>query len=142
MLVADVANASGSGVTSFEHDLYRVEVTSAGEPLKVTLVWTDPPGSIVSGKRLRNDIDLIVTGPDGTVYKGNQWTPDDVNVPGDKQSAPNPSGRDDVNNVEGVLILAATNAPTTIMTTSANCHSRIGFGASAVPTCFEKYAFS
>eukprot|EP00286_Rhodomonas_abbreviata_P000440 CAMPEP_0181291096 /NCGR_PEP_ID=MMETSP1101-20121128/1777_1 /TAXON_ID=46948 /ORGANISM="Rhodomonas abbreviata, Strain Caron Lab Isolate" /LENGTH=1598 /DNA_ID=CAMNT_0023395449 /DNA_START=240 /DNA_END=5032 /DNA_ORIENTATION=- len=48
-----------------------VERTSAVEPLKVTLVWTDPPGAPVAVAVLVNDLDLTVTGPEGNVLLGN-----------------------------------------------------------------------
>jgi len=49
----------------------------AGVPLKFTLVWTDYPGSSVaaqSSPKLVNDLDLNVTAPNGTRYKGNVFT--------------------------------------------------------------------
>jgi YVTN family beta-propeller protein len=105
LFLADIPSAQGSGLATGDLTIYRVNVTSASSPLKVTLVWTDPPAAPVSGISLRNDLDLIVIAPDGTTtYKGNQWTADDINIPGDKRSAPNPGGRDSLNNVEGVLI--------------------------------------
>lgn len=45
-----------------------------GEPLKVTLVWTDFPGSPGAAKALVNDLDLSVTTPDGTTLFGNALT--------------------------------------------------------------------
>ncbi|MDH3328203.1 MAG: S8 family serine peptidase, partial [Desulfobulbaceae bacterium] len=39
--------------------------------LKVTLVWTDYPGFEGAAKTLVNDLDLLVTSPDGTIYRGN-----------------------------------------------------------------------
>lgn len=39
---------------------------TSGQTLKITLVWTDPPGEI-----LQNDLDLIVIGSDGKEYHGN-----------------------------------------------------------------------
>jgi len=35
------------------------------EPFKVTLAWTDPPGPLLSGKDLVNDLDLSVATPSG-----------------------------------------------------------------------------
>ncbi|HEX3129172.1 MAG TPA: S8 family serine peptidase [Thermoanaerobaculia bacterium] len=43
---------------------------SAGEPLKVTLAWTDFPSTPAASVNLNNDLDLIVTGPSGT-FLGN-----------------------------------------------------------------------
>ena len=42
--------------------------------LRVTLVWTDPPGSLSASKALVNDLDLVVIAPNGTVHMGNGWT--------------------------------------------------------------------
>lgn len=46
-------------------------IDSASERLVVTLVWTDYPGTSGSGIKLVNDLDLLVTAPNGTQYKGN-----------------------------------------------------------------------
>jgi len=40
-------------------------------PFKVTLAWTDPPGTPGNEKVLVNDLDLIVVAPDGKKYLGN-----------------------------------------------------------------------
>jgi len=44
------------------------------EPLYITLVWTDYPGSSGGGVALVNDLDLIVTSPSGAEYKGNVFS--------------------------------------------------------------------
>lgn len=41
-----------------------------GQSLRVALTWTDPPAAVGAEKVLVNDLDLIVTGPNGT-YHGN-----------------------------------------------------------------------
>lgn len=74
----------------------EVSVSSDDEPLRLSLVWTDPEGSTNCSSCLINDLDLIVTAPDGTVYRGNQF--------GGAWSASNPAGRDSINNVENVYI--------------------------------------
>jgi hypothetical protein len=53
-------------------DTYTVFV-DAGEPVRITLCWTDPPGTATTGNDSRsvalvNDLDLKLTGPDGTFY--------------------------------------------------------------------------
>lgn len=45
---------------------------SSADTLRVTLVWTDYPGSLTASKALVNDLDLEVLGPGGTIYYGNQ----------------------------------------------------------------------
>ncbi len=100
--IADVPNPAGlrTGATS----TFQFNVSSSTEPLKVTLAWTDPPGSPSAGVALVNNLNLEITAPNGTVYRGNQWTADNIDVPGDKISAANPTAWDTVNNVEGVVI--------------------------------------
>ncbi|HJZ45520.1 MAG TPA: S8 family serine peptidase [Roseiflexaceae bacterium] len=62
-------------------------VVDSAQPLRIMLAWTDPPGSLSAQTKLVNDLDLIVTGPGGATYRGN-------NVP----------GGDRLNNVEGIVI--------------------------------------
>ena len=49
-----------------EEELSRVVLDEAGRLLKVTLVWTDPPG-----ESLQNDLDLIVRAANGAERHGN-----------------------------------------------------------------------
>ena len=64
---------------------YRI--VNDSEPLRITIVWTDYPSATFVGKTLVNDLDLNVTGPDGS-YLGN--------------------GGDSINNVEQVEIMSPT----------------------------------
>jgi hypothetical protein len=61
-------------------------------PLKVVLVWTDPPSTSLAETNLVNDLDLVVAGPDGT-FLGNQFA-EGVSVRG--------GSGDRLNNVEVV----------------------------------------
>jgi subtilisin family serine protease len=76
----------------------EVSVGSADEPVRFSLVWTDPPGASGCSDCLINDLDLIVTAPDGTVYRGNQFLSD--------WAEPDATGRDATNNVENVFVEA------------------------------------
>src|SRR5438876_4508195 len=73
-------------------------------PLRVTLVWTDPPGNPGAGVKLVNDLDLIVTNLDsGQVFLGNNISAGaDFNQPGDTNAL-----ADFVNNVENVFLQPA-----------------------------------
>ena len=71
------------------------QAVAAGETLKVTLVWTDPPGD-----SLQNDLDLIVTAPDGRELHGNV--------------TPGATGFDRSNNVEQVVVVNSTAGAATI----------------------------
>lgn len=74
------------------------------EPLRVTLVWTDPPGNPAAGVKLVNDLDLVVTNLDtGEVYFGNDIPGGRAfNAPWDTNAPPN---TDVVNNVENVYLM-------------------------------------
>ena len=76
----------------------HVFARSAGEPLKLTLAYTDVPGFPGAIPALVNDLDLEVVAPDGTLYRGNQF--------GAGESVPNPPSSDKLNNVEGILLMA------------------------------------
>ncbi|MFL6199038.1 MAG: S8 family serine peptidase, partial [Thermoanaerobaculia bacterium] len=43
----------------------------SGEALKTTLAWTDFPSTPAASINLINDLDLTVTGPTGTIWRGN-----------------------------------------------------------------------
>jgi hypothetical protein len=62
--------AQHSGVTTGQLVEYTVHV-SAGEPLRVTLTWTDYPSAPGISKALVNDLDLQVVAPGGEVLAGN-----------------------------------------------------------------------
>jgi len=73
-------------------------VQSPGQPLKITLAYTDVPGFPGALPALVNDLDLEVVGPDGTLYRGNQFA--------GGESIPNAPTPDNLNNVEGVQLSA------------------------------------
>ncbi|UCC92990.1 MAG: S8 family serine peptidase [Thermoplasmata archaeon] len=77
-----------------ESQSYRYDV-QPGNPLRVSLVWTDLPSEVFSGKMLINDLDLEVESPSGQVYKGNVF--------GGGKSITG-GNADDTNNVEMVYI--------------------------------------
>ena len=74
-------------------------------PLRVTLVWTDPPGNPAAGLKLVNDLDLVVTNLDNPtnpiVYYGNNFPAGQWTTASATNTAPSP---DFVNNVENVFI--------------------------------------
>jgi hypothetical protein len=70
--VKDNATAFNTGSTN-EDRTYNFSVT-AGESLKVTLAWTDFPSTPAASFNLNNDLDLIVTGPTGTIWRGNVFS--------------------------------------------------------------------
>ncbi len=76
----------------------RILVESPDEALKITLTYTDVPGFPAAVPALVNDLDLEVVGPDGTVYRGNQFE--------EGESVPNAPLPDPLNNVEAVHLAA------------------------------------
>ena len=91
-----------SRLSSGQEASYNFDVTRSGEPLKVVLAWSDYPGSTFSGTQLRNNLNLEVTSPDGSVtYVGNDFANGRSTTGGAK---------DTKNNVEVVLIDSASTA--------------------------------
>ncbi len=74
----------------------HIFVRGTGQPLKVTMDYTDVPGFPGALPALVNDLDLEVVAPDGTLYRGNQF--------GAGESVANSPTTDKLNNVEGVFI--------------------------------------
>jgi uncharacterized repeat protein (TIGR01451 family) len=59
------------GLNTSGVDTYKYTIGSSSEPFRVTLAWSDHPGTPVAAGGLVNDLDLMVTGPDGTPYYPN-----------------------------------------------------------------------
>jgi hypothetical protein len=87
-------------------------VADPSRPFRVTLAWTDAPGS-TTGAAWNNDLDLTVT-VGGTTYRGNVFS-----------GAGSASGgvADSANNVESVFLPAGVSGPFTITVTAANINS-------------------
>ena len=86
-IVHDEPRAAGFFSPHDAADVHTFRCLGVGEPLRVTLVWTDEPGRAGPGKKLVNDLDLVVTAPNGTVYRGNHF--------GGASGASLPGGRGD-----------------------------------------------
>ena len=84
---------------------YQYNIASSGSPFKVTLVWTDYPGSTTASKALVNDLDLVVTSPNGQVYYGNVFN-GGWSITG--------GGPDRTNNVENVYVQSAASGTWTV----------------------------
>jgi hypothetical protein len=89
-----------TGVATGEYKETRFRVNSA-IPLRVCLAWTDTAAAPSANPTLVNDLNLELTTPGGTQYRGNKYS--------SGQSQPNPSGWDNVNVEE----CARVNAPDT-----------------------------
>lgn len=74
---------------------FQINIQTSSYPLRVCLVWTDPPPEMGAAKQLVNNLDLEVYTPSGTRYRGNNF----------RNSYSQPAGSaDDVNVVEVVRI--------------------------------------
>lgn len=93
MIVRDVRNASG--LSTGEVDEYEIDVQS-GLSFRVTMAFTDVPAAHAAAIASVNDLDLEVTGPNGT-YLGNVFASDWSALGG----LP-----DNLNNVERVVLPA------------------------------------
>ena len=70
------------GLTEGLVNKYTYAVENPDAPLKVTLTWNDPPAQGSSEKSLINNLDLLVTSPDGSKHMGNGFiyeVPDNIN---------------------------------------------------------------
>ena len=87
-------------------------IANTNKPLRVTLAWTDAPGS-TTGNAYKNDLDLAVT-IGGLTYLGNHLVNDVSTIGGTA---------DKKNNVESVYLPAGTSDNFTIVITAANINS-------------------
>jgi len=81
-----------------ERDVYTLSVAAGATALKLTLVWDDYPADPLAAHALVNDLDLVVTGPDGKQHY--PWTLDPLSP--EKQAER--TGADHTNNVEQVSV--------------------------------------
>lgn len=83
-----------TGLSTGDVHAYGVDV-AAGEELRVTLVWTDVAAAPGAGVTLVNDLDLQVTAPGGSTFRGNVFSASESTAGG---------AFDRLNNVEQVLL--------------------------------------
>ncbi|MCW2277457.1 S8 family serine peptidase [Heliophilum fasciatum] len=60
------------GLHTGEERLYPITIYQSGQPLKITLAWTDPAGR-TDGSTLVNDLDVSIITPDGKALYGNHF---------------------------------------------------------------------
>jgi subtilisin-like proprotein convertase family protein len=103
MIVVD-QNPTNALATGKSHTRYvSVSPEAQSQIMRITLVWTDPPGNPIASVKLVNDLDLVVTNlQTGDVFFGNDiLAGTDVNLPWVTNTVPN---IDVVNNVENVYL--------------------------------------
>jgi subtilisin family serine protease len=102
---------NASGVSTGGSLSYTYSVSAAGSPLKVTLAWSDYPSTASAAANLVNNLDLTVTSPSGTLYRGNVFS-GGWSVAG--------GTADSKNNVENVYIQSAEAGVWTVQVSGAN----------------------
>jgi hypothetical protein len=104
------------GLVRQETKRHDLKVGAAGEQLKITLVWTDPPAEKVAyDKPQVNDLNLVVTAPGGVQYLGNDLK--------NGLSVRNGTRVDTLNTVEMVIVDNPRVGDWTIAVTAPAIHS-------------------
>ena len=101
-----VDQSPSQGLATGQSRTFKITLTpdAQNQPLRATLVWTDPPGNPVASVKLVNDLDLVVTNLDNTniVYLGNDIPISKTfNEAVASNTVPN---YDTINNVENVYL--------------------------------------
>jgi subtilisin-like proprotein convertase family protein len=99
-------------------------------PIRVTLVWTDPPGDPAAGIALVNNLDLVVTdsSPTNNIWLGNDFFGGDIFTEANTGNLP-----DAINNVQNVYI-DSTNAPIVFPLTVTVLGTRVNVNAATTMT--------
>jgi hypothetical protein len=104
-----VDNTTGIGTSGSA--AYNYNVGTAGQPFKVTLVWSDYPSTAAAALNLVNNLNLVVTAPGGTTYRGNVFSGGWSTTGG---------SADTVNNVENVYVQSAAVGTWTVTVQGGN----------------------
>jgi hypothetical protein len=105
-LTADLFTASGQSRT------WTGTVASSSKPIRITVAWTDAPGS-TTGNAYKNNLDLTVV-VNGTTYRGNVFSGANSTTGG---------SADVRNNVESVFLPAGTTGNVSITVAGTNINS-------------------
>jgi hypothetical protein len=106
---------------------YTFQVNNTTVPMRVQLGWTDVAGNVTASKTLVNDLDLVVTAPNGTTFRGNMFG---ARTNGETPSAPNPANGNHVDTLEGVDV------PASAMQTGTWTVDVVGFNVPAAPQTY------
>jgi hypothetical protein len=108
-----LADSASSLVYIDDTELLVEQDSGVGGPFRITLVWTDYPGSTSAARALVNDLDLEVIAPDGTQYRGNAGIYTSGQCLRD-------GAWDACNNVEGVILSVPQNGRYTVYVRGIN----------------------
>ncbi len=112
--ISDTGRAyyDNASLTTGNSDTYTFTITGTVSALKATLVWSDYPGSTTAATQLVNNLNLVVTAPNGsTTYLGNVFSGGWSTTGGTA---------DAVNNVENVYVKNPVTGTWTIRVSGAS----------------------
>ncbi|HYM40258.1 MAG TPA: S8 family serine peptidase [Thermoplasmata archaeon] len=89
---------NAAGLVTGQAMTYTFHVLLGASTARFVLAWTDYPGTLGASKALVNGLDLQVTAPNGTVFRGNNFGPSSIG-----QSLP--GGTFDTTNTEEAVLL-------------------------------------
>jgi len=128
LVALDIDSAGGFSGVGDPDQSFNFQVNSSGERLRVTLVWTDEPGSSGTGKKLINDLHLNVTGPGGgSSYLGNV-------IDGNSGESTGGGSADTLNNVENVIVSSPSTGSWTVTVSAFDGNFSVGQGFALVIT--------
>jgi hypothetical protein len=104
-----VDNTAGIGTSGSAS--YPFTISTAGQPFKVTLVWSDFASTETAALNLVNNLNLVVSGPGGVTYLGNVFSGGWSTTGG---------SADTINNVENVYVQSAAAGNWTVQVNGAN----------------------
>ena len=124
ILLFDQSPAGALATGQSQTRLISVSEEGRQVPLRITLVWTDPPGNPAAGVKLVNDLDLVVTNlSTGEIYFGNDFPANSTFTFASDTNAP--PIVDSVNNVENVYLTPSlgTNYSVTVFARRVNVNA-------------------
>ncbi|MCA8960023.1 MAG: S8 family serine peptidase, partial [Planctomycetes bacterium] len=127
LVARDVASSSGFTGPASPAQSLTVNVNSSSQRLRVTLAWTDEPGSTGIGKKLINDLHLTVTSPSGATYRGNV-------INGATGESTTGGAADTDNNVENVILSSPQTGTWTVSVSAGDGNYSVGQGYGLVIT--------
>ena len=69
-----IDQSTTNALATGQYQFYKISYTDTNAPVRITLVWTDPPGDPAAGVALVNNLDLTVVDNTGSnIYIGNDF---------------------------------------------------------------------
>ena len=119
--------ATNPAIQTGQTHTYQINNVSTVEPLRITLVWTDPRGTAGASVALVNNLDLEVTDPQGKVFRGN------VNFANAYSQPAGTTAFDNKNPLEAVYVRYPVPGAYTVKVIGANVPGSGQFGVIAQP---------